>query len=89
MHAQWCWKPQNKQDVFSVPTSQEDLRTKQCFNIKTVIIRECKCGIQANLKITEMTSKTCACGQVFWRRPDPQESMFIPLWWESCSGVDI
>ena len=40
--------------------------TKQCFNIETVIIRECKCGIQANLKITEMTSKTYACGQVFW-----------------------
>ena len=41
VHAQWWWKPQNKQDVFSVPTSQEDLRTKQCFNIETVIIREC------------------------------------------------
>lgn len=47
-----CMKPQNKQGVSSVPTSHEDLRTKHCFNIKTVIIREWKCGLQANLKVT-------------------------------------
>lgn len=86
--AGWCMKPQNKQDAFSVPTSHEDLRTNHCFNIKTVIIREWKCGVQANLKITEKTSKKCACGQVFGRRLDPhQESMFIILSWEGYFGV--
>lgn len=67
----------------------EDLRTKQCFNIKTVIIREWKCGIQADLKITEQTSKKCACGQIFRRCPGPQESVFILLHWEGYFGVKV
>lgn len=80
-----CWegtKPQNKQGVSSVPTSHEDPRTKHCFNIKTVIIREWKCGLRANLKVTQKTSKKCACGQVLGRHPAPQKSMFILLSWE-------
>lgn len=84
-----CMKPQNTQGVSSGPTSHEDLRTKHGFNIKTVIIREWKCGIQANLKVTQKTSKKCACGQVFGRHPDPQESMFILLSWEGYLGIKV
>ena len=34
VRAQWCWKPQNKQDVFSVPTSQEDLEQNSALILK-------------------------------------------------------
>lgn len=66
-----CWKPQNKQGVSSVPTSHEDLRTKHGFNIKTVIIREWKCGIQANLKLTQKDFKEMCLWPGLWATPRP------------------